>query len=194
MKYIFTIVDRFTRWPEAIPLPNMEAKTCAKALIGHWISRFGIPNDMTSDRGTQFTGSLWQELTTLLGIKPEKTTSYHPQANGMVERFHRPMKAALKARLADSAWMTELPLVLLGLRSAWREDADCSPSEMVFGTNPRLPGQMFEKGDESQVPTSQFLAEFKARMNQLTPPAPVYHSQPTSYIPKDLASARFVYV
>ena len=109
MKYLFTVVDRFTRWPEAIPIPNIEAETCAKALIWHWISRFGVPNDITSDRGTQFTGSLWRQLTDLLGIKPEKTTSYHPQANGMAEPFRRPIKTALKAKLSGATWMVDLP-------------------------------------------------------------------------------------
>ena len=89
---------------------------------------------MTSNRGSQFTGSLWQQLNTLLGIKPGQTTSYHPQCNGMVEQFHRPLKNALKACLSDPGCMTELPLVLLGLRSAWREDADCTPADLVFGT------------------------------------------------------------
>ena len=194
MKYLFTVVDRFTRWPEAIPIPNMEAETCAKALIRHWISRFGVPTDMTSDRGTQFTGSLWRQLTHLLGIKPEKTTSYHPQANGMVERFHRPLKNALKARLTGPAWMVELPLVLLGLRSAWKEDAECSPADLVFGTPLRLPGQMFEETADSNALTSQFLTEFKDRMNRLAPPVPAHHTQPAAYVPKDLASAVSVYV
>ena len=70
---------------------------------------------MTSDRGTQFTGFIWRQLITTLGIKPGRTKSYHPQSNGMVEHFHKPLKNPFKARLSDPGWMTELPLVLLGL-------------------------------------------------------------------------------
>ena len=55
MTYLFTVIDRFTRWPEAIPLPDAKTATCVKALIRHWISRFGIPADITSDRGAQFS-------------------------------------------------------------------------------------------------------------------------------------------
>ena len=57
--YLFTIVDRFTRWPEAIPLSDTSASTCAQALVSHWISRFGLPGEISSDRGAQFTSKLW---------------------------------------------------------------------------------------------------------------------------------------
>ena len=86
MTYLLTIIDRYTHWPEAIPLPDASTKTCVKALFRHWISRFGLPEDITSDRGPQFTSSLWSELGSTLGIHMHKTTAYHPQANGMANR------------------------------------------------------------------------------------------------------------
>ena len=92
MSYLFTIIDRFTRWPKAIPLPNAQASTCATSLY-HWIARFGVPVDITSDRGSQFTSSLWTQLNRLLGVDTIMTNAYHPQANGMVERLHRQLKA-----------------------------------------------------------------------------------------------------
>ena len=105
MSYLFTVVDRFTRWPEAIPIPDAKTETCAHALIRHWIAQFGIPNDLASDRGAQFTSELWKELNKLLGIQHCTTTAYHPQANGMVERLHRQLKASLKARATHPHWM-----------------------------------------------------------------------------------------
>ena len=82
-------------------------------------------------------------LNTLLGVQHHRTTAYHPQANGIIERLHRQLKSVLKARLIGPAWMDELPLVLLGLRSAPKEDLGCSPSELVYGTTIRLPGEFF---------------------------------------------------
>ncbi len=92
---IFTVVDRTTRWPEAVPL-NATAD-CAQALLVGWIQRFGVPSTITSDRGPQFTSSLWAALCNLLSIKHSPTMAYHPQANGLVERFHRRLKDALRS-------------------------------------------------------------------------------------------------
>ncbi|MFN9908616.1 MAG: DDE-type integrase/transposase/recombinase, partial [bacterium] len=107
--YLFTIVDRTTRWPEAIPLSSIAAADCAAALFSGWIQRFGVPSVITSDRGAQFTSSLWTALCTILAILHVKTTAYHPQSNGMVERFHRRLKDALQARMMEPNWMSHLP-------------------------------------------------------------------------------------
>ena len=65
--YLLTIVDGTTRWPEAIPFSDIMAITCAKALVGVWISCFEIPLDMTSDREAQFTSAIWNNVAYLLG-------------------------------------------------------------------------------------------------------------------------------
>ena len=88
MKYFFMIIYHFTWWPEAIPLPDSTTKTCGRAFIRYWISCFGVPDDITSDRGPQFTSHLWSELNCLLRISASSKTAYHPQANGLVEHFH----------------------------------------------------------------------------------------------------------
>ena len=68
MTYIFTIIDRYSRWPEAIPISDCSASTCPKALVRHWIARFGVPDHVVSDRGAQFTSAPWSELATAFGI------------------------------------------------------------------------------------------------------------------------------
>eukprot|EP00731_Ephydatia_muelleri_P034119 Em0047g38a len=121
--HLLTIVDRFSHWPEAVPLNDISTFACAQALIYYWISRFGIPMDMSTDRGSQFTSQLWSSVAKLLGITLHHTTAYHPQANGLVERFHRHLKTSLHARLTGPQWAQELPWVLLGIRTAPKEDA-----------------------------------------------------------------------
>ena len=92
--YLFTCIDRYTRWPEAIPMADATAESCASALLTDWISRLGVPTTITSDRGQQFELDLWHSLMNLLGATRLRITAYHPQVNGLVERFHRHLKPA----------------------------------------------------------------------------------------------------
>ena len=127
--HLLTIVDRFTRWPEGIPLQNTSTLTISKPFIANWIARFGMPIDITSDRGPQFTSQLWIAFAELLGTKLHYTTAYHPQANGLVERFHRHSKTSLKARLDNPNWSDELQWVLFGIRTTPKEDLETSSAE-----------------------------------------------------------------
>ncbi|XP_061566754.1 uncharacterized protein LOC133420887 [Cololabis saira] len=102
--HLLTMVDRTTRWPEAVPLSSTGSKDVARAFLGAWVSRFGVPSDITSDRGPQFISELWSSLAEALGVQVHRTTAYHPQANGLCERFHRSLKAALRAALSDGYW------------------------------------------------------------------------------------------
>ena len=77
--YLLTCVDRYTRWPEAIPITNITAETVAQAFIQRWISVFGTPATITTDRGRQFESALFESLTRLLGSTRFRTTSYHVQ-------------------------------------------------------------------------------------------------------------------
>ncbi|WP_432422672.1 DDE-type integrase/transposase/recombinase [Streptococcus dysgalactiae] len=95
--YILTCVDRFTRWPQAIPLSRPTSEEVAQAFLSGWVSTFGCPATVTSDRGPHFDGA-FDNLLKTLGCKHVRTTAYHPQANGLVERLHRQLKAALRAQ------------------------------------------------------------------------------------------------
>lgn len=195
MIYLLTIIDRFTKWPEAIPLPDSQASTCASAILHHWISKYGIPEDITSDRGPQFTSRLWQEFNRLLGVQCHNTTAYHPQANGLVERFHRQLKSALKARMAGSNWYDNLPIVLLGIRSSWRVNPGCAPAELVYGTTLRLPGEMFLTADARTFePEDSFLRRIQNTMRNMRPSLTVCNNTHTPFIPKELSSTGYVYV
>lgn len=195
--YLFTIIDRFTRWPEAIPMEDSTTEACARALIRHWIARFGVPDNLTSDRGSQFTSHLWTALNRLLGISASTTTAYHPQANGMVERFHRHLKASLKARISGPNWMDELPLVLLGIRSIWREETGCSAADLVYGTGLHVPGEFLppSEADPQDLGTSSgFLRHLQETMRSILPPPPKYHGCHPTYTPHNLAETGYVYV
>ncbi|BHF70504.1 hypothetical protein SprV_0301355500 [Sparganum proliferum] len=129
--HLLTCVDRYTCWPEAIPLPNVQAETIVKAFFSRWVAIFGAPSMITTDRGAQFESTLFQTLLNFLGCTRIRTTAYHPAANGMVERFHRQLKTALRAAEDPENWSGNVPVALLGIRVALKSDLDCNAAELV---------------------------------------------------------------
>ena len=187
--HIMTFIDRSTRWVEVIPLSTTTATACADALVAGWIARFGVPATVTTDRGVQFTSAVWAVLCKRLGIKHITTTAYHPQANGLVERFHRQLKDSLRARLAASDWLSHLPWVLLGLRAAPKEDHNISSAELLYGVPLTLPGELL---DVQEPPAAIFLEHLRSSPSSLqTRPL---QAQSAPGLPEKLLSANFVFV
>ena len=197
-KYVFTCVDRFTRWPEAIPMPDASAETCAKVFLDNVVARFGCPASLTSDRGAQFTSSLWANICKAFGTHTRRTTAYHPAANGLAERFHRQMKAGLKARLVDCKWTTDLAIVMLGIRAAVKEDIGCFVAELMYGDPLRLPGEFFETTNNarelSSTELSSFAGQLRDKMHRIRPPPTSHHAIRPSYVPRDLRTCKYVFV
>lgn len=185
-QYILTIIDRFSRWPVAIPLQSTTAESVAKAILRNWISFFGCPSVITTDRGPQFQSTLFKEFINLLGARHISTTAYHPCANGLVERFHRQLKAALTSSSANNqlSWMDNLPLVMLSLRSQVKEDLQCSPADLVFGQPLVLPGQFLSDSTASN-PSSSFIQYLQSRMSTLA-------FTPTRFQTKDIFVPTFL--
>jgi hypothetical protein len=115
--YIFTIIDRTSKWMEAIPFSEMSAAACVKALTFTWISHFGVPETITSDCGPQFTSNLWFQLCEMLNISHKQTTAYYPESNGAVERLHSRLKDVLCATAASRTRFAQPPPWQHGPRS-----------------------------------------------------------------------------
>ena len=189
--HLFTVIDQFSRWPEAIPLTSTTAADCAQALLIHWISRFGIPLHISSDQGPQFTSQLWMSVAKLLGTQVHHSTAYHPQANGLVKCFHRHLKSALRARLSCPNWINELPWVLLGIRTTPKEDLGCSSAEVVYGAPLSVPGE-FGLGTNTKRDLS--LQQLREQVGSLKPIPTSWHRSTPSHTPATLQAAKYVFI
>ena len=193
-RYLLTCVDRFTRWPEAIPIPDISAKTVARVFVSQWISVFGVPSTVTTDCSTQFESSLFQQLTAFLSMKRIWTTSYHPCANGMVECFYQQLKSALKPSPDTSKWSERLPLILLGIRTTYRSDLDGTPAQLIYGTTLRLPGQFFESSvDTSVLDATKYSHRLQSAVQQLHPVSSRPQTTKTNIL-NDISSCSHVFV
>ncbi|GBN16221.1 Gag-Pol polyprotein [Araneus ventricosus] len=150
--YCMTIIDRFTRWPEVIPTTNIAAETTCKALIHDWIPRFGCPVTITTDQGRNFDSHLFRHLNDILGTNRIRTTSYHPQSNGLVERFHRHLESSIIVH-SQPKWTETFPIVLLVIRSVIKPDINATCAELTCGTTLRLPSDILNSKSDLSTPT-----------------------------------------
>lgn len=196
-RYLLTCIDRATRWVEAYPLSEITASAVANAFVTSWISRFGVPLHVITDRGTQFESELFSELSKLIGFHRLRTTGYNPKANGMIERVHRTIKTAIKAR--KQSWLAALPIVLLGIRCIPNESG-YSPFSAVTGTDILIPKPIISPLDEPIPFDQEALKTLSQEMSKLdldfmsSGKSHNSNSRQYSHIPKDLSTCQKVWL
>ena len=146
MRYLLTILDRKTRFLECVAMLAATSKNCCNAFIRGWLSRYGAATEIVADNGNTFTAGLWTDLNRILGIKVKFIPLYHQSTKGALERQHRTLKESIKASLVEmgdthrQSWMSQLPFSLLGRRIALQPDLGSSSAELLYRSNPVIPG------------------------------------------------------
>ena len=122
-KYMLTITDYWTRWCEAVPIPDKESATVASAFMSTWVVRYGCPLSILSDQGREFDSNLFKECCKLMDTWKVRTSPFHPRCNGLTERLNQMIERMLSAFVAENQqdWDEKLPYVMMAYRSAVQE-------------------------------------------------------------------------
>ena len=170
-KYILSCIDFGSRFPEAIPLRRVDAVTVANAMLTIF-SRYGIPAEVLTDNGSCFVAKLTQQLFSTLGVKAIHISPYHPQTNGMLERWHRVMKTVITKSGDYKQWDKLLPLALFACRDAPHTATGLSPFEVMYGWHTRGPTSILKElwMSPKKAPLSvvQYLQKLRERVQLAT--------------------------
>ena len=133
--YVLMIVDQFTKWVEAVPLPNQKAEVVARGMLENFITRMGCPTEIVTDQGANFQSELFTELCNLLEIAKKRTTPYHPSANGQVERMNRTVMQMLSCvtKNDQNTWDEKLPFIMGAIRSTVNSSTGFTPNKLMLG-------------------------------------------------------------
>ncbi|KAK2920619.1 hypothetical protein Q8A73_000104 [Channa argus] len=171
-QYILTIMCAATRFPEAVPLRSLKARAIVRALV-KFFSTFGLPKHIQSDQGSNFMSKIFAQVMTELCIRHRKSSAYHPESQGALERFHQTLKSMIRKFCTESnrEWDEGLPLLLFAVRETRQESLGFSPSDLVFGHTVRGPLRLLlEKwlSEKSSPETNilDYVSLFRERLHQ----------------------------
>ena len=188
-RYVVTFIDRFTRWTEAAPLSGISAEEVGNAFVNTWVSRFGVPLELITDRGSQFESALFKHLSSVLGFIKLRTTSFNPKCNGLIERQHRTLKAILRSHKND--WISVLPVALLAMRITPSESTKQSPAFLIYGLAICMPYSCFEN---TKCEYNKFVEKLAKNLESVQFIPIQWHGPPKVHVPAELQKCEKVWV
>lgn len=170
-QYLLTIMCASTRFPEAIPLRNIKAKTIIDSLI-KFFTLVGLPKSIQSDQGSNFMSGTFQQIPHELGIKQYKSTAYHPETQGALERFHQTLKNMMRTYCLETEkdWDDGIHLLLFAARESVQESLGFSPFELVFGHCVRGPLMLLKEKllstEGGSLNLLEYVSNFRTRLTK----------------------------
>ena len=171
-EYVLLLVDHFTRFAQAYATKNKSASAAAKHLYNDFILRFGLPSKILHDQGKEFENNLFTNLEKFTGITKLRTTPYHPQSNGSVERMNSTLLQMLRTlpESQKSKWPEKLNKLTFAYNSTKHSSTGFSPHFLLFGHEPRLPLDLcLEQCPQDTLPGknySKFVEEWEDQMRE----------------------------
>ena len=169
-KWILVLTDHFTRWQDAIAIPDATAPVVATTLDERVFCYLGLPEQIHTDQGAQFESQLMAELCQLWKVTKTRTTPYHPQANGVVERNNRLLGDSLRTLLLDKGqeeWDLLLPQVMRAFRGTPHSTTGETPNLLMLGRELRLPDQLQYLPPPPEASTRhQYVLDVKSRLEE----------------------------
>ncbi|KAA8491006.1 Transposon Ty3-I Gag-Pol polyprotein [Porphyridium purpureum] len=172
---VLVMMDAWTRWAVAVALPDEKAETVARSFLQTWLTVFGPPESILSDRGSNFVGEVITSLCARLGIRRLMTTAYHPQTNGRVERFNATLCKMLSAYVSASSrdWDRWLSVVTYAYNTSRHAATGFSPYEMMFGSPAKDWASMagpraVEGGQQPQDISAQLARAYRLAGNKMS--------------------------
>ncbi len=162
-QHILTMIDYFTRWVIFVQLRETKARDVVDAIMTHLVHKFGPPEGVVSDQGRQFSGGLFQRVMSRLQVVHARTTAYHPQANGRVERVHRSLNTMLAAQCnaRHDDWDEYVSAAAWAVNTGWTRSTGFTPYELLFGQPARTPSAILYGTREEAV---RDLTEYQLRL------------------------------
>lgn len=164
-KYVVVLIDYHTKWVEAVPTPTATAAFAAQAFMNNVVLRHGAPGTVVTDRGQHFVAEMMEELFRLTSTNHARTAAYHPQTNGLCERFNKTLADILSKYVSANHrdWDQFLPYACFAYNSSVHETTGYSPFFLLYGREPTLPiDTMLQQPEAPTVSSQEVLRRWEA--------------------------------
>ena len=190
--YLLTIRDRNTGFVQMVPLIDKSTSTVTRCFKTNWVAIFGVPEKVITDNGKEFVSGEFENMCTSFGITHIKSTCYHPQSNGFIERVHRMVKTALRTLDEQEHWVHQIPLITLMLNNQVTDTNSYTPYQKTFGKTCRIPGVIVTNDQEGSIDDTELeiFCELMSYHKRYARPLNGNNSQ----MDKNLSDAKYVWL